>query len=34
LTNQFNAKAKSAGEDIISPVVEQAANAIVAAVGK
>ena len=34
LTKQFKAKAKSAGEDIISPVVEQAAQAIVAAVGK
>ncbi|HEY0459909.1 MAG TPA: hypothetical protein VGC97_12295 [Pyrinomonadaceae bacterium] len=34
LANQFKAKAKSAGEDIISPVVEQAAQAIVAAVGK
>ena len=34
LTNQFKAKAKSAGEDIISPVVEQAAQAIVGAVGK
>ncbi len=29
LTKQFKAKAKSAGEDIISPVVEQAAQAIV-----
>ncbi|HQU82373.1 MAG TPA: DUF4412 domain-containing protein [Pyrinomonadaceae bacterium] len=29
LTKQFKAKAKSAGEDIISPVVEQAAEAIV-----
>lgn len=31
LTKQFKAKAKSAGEDIISPVVEQAAEAIVGA---
>lgn len=28
LTKQFKAKAKSAGEDIISPVIEQAAQAI------
>src|SRR5215213_3766403 len=34
LTNQFKAKAKSAGEDIISPVVEQAAQSIVETVGK
>jgi outer membrane lipoprotein SlyB len=34
LTKQFKQKAKSAGEDIISPLVEQAANAIVTAVGK
>lgn len=34
LTKQFKAKAKSAGEDIISPIVEQAATAIVATVGK
>ena len=34
LTQQFKQKAKSAGEDIISPIVEQAANAIVGAVGK
>jgi len=34
LTKQFKSKAKSAGEDIISPVVEQAANAIVETVGK
>jgi hypothetical protein len=34
LTKQFKAKAKSAGEDIISPVVEQAAQAIVETVGK
>ena len=34
LTKQFKSKAKSAGEDIISPVVEQAAQAIVEAVGK
>jgi hypothetical protein len=34
LTKQLKAKAKSAGEDIISPVVEQAAQAIVATVGK
>jgi hypothetical protein len=33
LTKQFKAKAKSAGEDIISPIVEQAANAIVETVG-
>lgn len=31
LTKQFKAKAKSGGEDIISPVVEQAAEAIVGA---
>ncbi len=29
LTKQFKAKAKSAGEDIISPIVEQAATALV-----
>ena len=34
LTKQFKTKAKSAGEDIISPVVEQAAQAIVETVGK
>ena len=34
LTKQFKAKAKSAGEDLISPVVEQAAQAIVETVGK
>jgi hypothetical protein len=34
LTKQFKAKAKSAGEDIISPVVEQAAQSIVETVGK
>jgi outer membrane lipoprotein SlyB len=34
LTKQFKSKAKSAGEDIISPVVEQAATAIVETVGK
>jgi hypothetical protein len=34
LTRQFKSKAKSAGEDIISPVVEQAAQAIVETVGK
>lgn len=34
LTKQFKTKAKSAGEDIISPIVEQAANAIVVTVGK
>ena len=34
LTKQFKAKAKSAGEDIISPIVEQAATAIVETVGK
>lgn len=34
LTKQFKAKAKSAGEDIISPVVEQAAEAIVGAAKK
>jgi hypothetical protein len=34
LTNQFKAKAKAAGEDIISPVVEQAMQAILGAVGK
>ncbi|MBS1797526.1 MAG: hypothetical protein JSS81_27125 [Acidobacteria bacterium] len=34
LTKQFKAKAKSAGEDIISPLVEQAAQAIVDTVGK
>jgi len=34
LTKQFKSKAKSAGEDIISPIVEQAANAIVETVGK
>lgn len=31
LTKQFKAKAKSAGEDIISPIVEQAATALVEA---
>ncbi len=34
LTKQFKQKAKSAGEDIISPLVEQAAEAIVATVSK
>lgn len=34
LTKQFKTKAKSAGEDIISPIVEQAATAIVETVGK
>lgn len=34
LTKQFKTKAKSAGEDIISPIVEQAAQAIVDTVGK
>lgn len=34
LTKEFKQKAKSAGEDIISPVVEQAAQAIVQTVGK
>jgi hypothetical protein len=34
LTKQFKAKAKSAGEDIISPVVEQAAQAIIDAAKK
>ncbi len=34
LTRQFKAKAKSAGEDIISPTVEQAAQAIIETVGK
>jgi len=34
LAKQFKTKAKSAGEDIISPIVEQAATAIVATVGK
>jgi hypothetical protein len=34
LTKQFKSKAKSAGEDIITPVVEQAAQAIVETVGK
>ncbi len=34
LTKQFKQKAKSNGEDIISPIVEQAANAIVETVGK
>ncbi|HEY0462385.1 MAG TPA: hypothetical protein VGC97_24845 [Pyrinomonadaceae bacterium] len=34
LTKQFKAKAKSAGEDVISLLVEQAAAAIVDAVGK
>lgn len=34
LTKQFKAKAKSAGEDIISPTVEQAATAIVETIGK
>ena len=29
LTKQYKSKAKSAGEDIISPLVEQAATAIV-----
>ena len=34
LTKQFKSKAKSAGEDIISPIVEQAATALVETVGK
>lgn len=34
LEKQFKSKAKSAGEDIISPIVEQAAQAIVDTVGK
>ena len=34
LTKQFKTKAKSAGEDIISPLLEQAAQAIVDTVGK
>jgi hypothetical protein len=34
LTKQFKQKAKSAGEDIISPIIEQAAEAIVATVSK
>lgn len=34
LTKQFKQKAKSSGEDIISPLVEQAAQAIVTAVSK
>lgn len=34
LTRQFKAKAKSDGDDIISAVVEQAAQAIIDAVGK
>jgi len=34
LAKQYKAKAKSDGEDIISPLVEQAATAIVGAVGK
>jgi hypothetical protein len=34
LDKQFKAKAKSAGEDIIAPIVEQAAQAIVDTVGK
>ena len=34
LAKQYKTKAKSDGEDIISPLVEQAATAIVAAVGK
>ncbi|HEY8563478.1 MAG TPA: hypothetical protein VIL74_24075 [Pyrinomonadaceae bacterium] len=34
LTKQYKAKAKSAGEDIISPIVEQAATEIVATIGK
>jgi hypothetical protein len=34
LAKQFKAKAKSAGEDVISPIVEQAATALVETVGK
>ena len=34
LTKQYKAKAKSAGEDIISPMIEQAAQAIVDLVSK
>lgn len=33
LTKQYKQKAKSNGEDILSPIIEQAAGAIVAAVG-
>jgi hypothetical protein len=34
LVKQFKSKAKAAGEDIISPIVEQAATAIVETIGK
>ncbi len=34
LTKQYKAKAKSAGEDIISPLIEQAAQAIIDAAAK
>lgn len=34
LTNQYKAKAKSDGEDIISRIIEQAAQAVVDAIGK
>jgi hypothetical protein len=34
LAKQYKAKAKSDGEDIISPLVEQAATAILGAVGQ
>jgi hypothetical protein len=34
LTKQYKAKAKSDGEDIISPLIEQAAQAIVDAAKK
>src|SRR5215213_4220286 len=34
LTKQFKTKAKSAGEDVISPIIEQAATALVETVGK
>ncbi len=34
LTKQFKSKAKSAGEDVISPIIEQAATALVETVGK
>jgi hypothetical protein len=34
LARQFKAKAKGAGEDIITPIVEQAATALVETVGK
>lgn len=34
LTKQYKAKAKSGGEDLISPMIEQAAQAIIDSVGK